>query len=100
MVTITDGKVVCTVTNGAYREVYSKQGFKICGAEEPKPEVSDPVDPDDEFVKSVEEKPLAQWSKDDIKKYASIFGIDISGTRNVEDARVVIRKYREEADAE
>lgn len=100
MVTITNGKQVFTVTNGAFREIYSKQGFSIYDPS--KPTAAEKVEPtelsDDDFVEAVEEKPISKWSKAEVRRYAEVFGIDISGTKNVSEAKTLIKDFRAEAE--
>jgi hypothetical protein len=56
---------------------------------------------DDEFIEHLEEKPLNKWNKAEVKRYAEVFGIDISGTKSIVEARDVIRLFKsEEEDAE
>lgn len=100
MVTITNGKQVFTVTNGAYREIYAKQGFSIYDPSKPSAtEKAEPTELDDDsFVEAVEEKPISKWSKAEVRRYAEVFGIDISGTRNVSEAKALVREFRAEAD--
>lgn len=100
MVNITNGKETFKVTTGAYRDVYSKQGWmvvddkKVANDEKARPETEMT---DDEFVEKLEEKPIAQWNKTEVKKYSQFYGIDISKTKNIEEARTIIRKFRSEA---
>lgn len=101
MVTITNGKDVFTVTNGAFNAIYKKQGFTVYDQsknEKPKHESASEASEmtDDEFVEHLEEKPLNNWNKTAVKRYAEIFGIDISGTRNIDEARDVIRQFKSE----
>ena len=102
MVTITNGKDIFTVTNGAFNAIYKKQGFTVydqSNKEKPKHEYASEMT-DDEFVEHLEEKPLNNWNKTDVKRYAEIFGIDISGTKNIDEARDIIREFKsEEEDA-
>lgn len=103
MVTITNGKDVFTVTNGAFSAIYEKQGFTIY---DPSKKTKNDVEAasettDDEFVEHLEEKPLNKWNKAEVKRYAEVFGIDISGTKSIVEARDVIRLFKsEEEDAE
>lgn len=103
MVTITNGKDVFTVTNGAFSAIYKKQGFTIY---DPSKKTKKNVETasemtDDEFVELLEEKPLNKWNKTEIKRYAEVFGIDISGTKSISEARDIIRQFRSyEEDAE
>lgn len=103
MVTITNGKDVFTVTNGAFNAIYKKQGFTVYDPSKnvkPKYETVSEMT-DDEFVEHLEEKPLNKWNKTEVKRYAEVFGIDISGTKSIAEARDVIRQFKsEEEDAE
>ena len=105
MVTITNGTDVYTVTRGAFESLYAKQGFEICKQRKKAEHVDEKHDEltDDEFVEKLEEKPLAEWGKIEVKRYAEIFGIDISGTKNIDEARDLIREFKadeEEYEAE
>ena len=98
MVTITNGKEVFSVTKGAFESIYKKQGFKIAKAKKEKP-VEEKTKhnelTDEEFVEKLDEKPLNSWSKVEVKRFASIFGIDISATKNINEARDLIRDFKE-----
>lgn len=126
MVKITNGVDVIEVTRGAFENIYKSQGFVEADApKEKKQEVKEnPEDkqkPRDEeeqkegskepdeleeeteeseeqkFVKELEEKPLTSWNKKEIKKYCSIVGIDISGTKSAEEAKEIIKNFLAEA---
>ena len=51
---------------------------------------------DEQFVHELEKKPLAQWNKDEVKKYATICGVDISGTKNAQEAKERIKAFIDE----
>lgn len=51
---------------------------------------------DEQFVQDIEKKPLAQWNKDEVKRYASICGVDISGTKNAQEAKERIKAFIDE----
>lgn len=94
---ITDGVSEIEVSQGAFENIYSKQGFT-----EVKHELVEEAEPvektDEEIAADIEEKPLSTWDKADIKKYADVYGIDLSGTKNIEEARDIIREFRDEAE--
>lgn len=96
-VRITDGVSEIEVSQGAFENIYSKQGFT-----EVKHELVEEAEPvektDEEIAADIEEKPLSTWDKADIKKYADVYGIDLSGTKNIEEARDLIREFRDEAE--
>lgn len=103
MVKITNGRDIFEVTEGAFEGIFIHQGFvKVDGKkEEPKiilEEVEIPVvDAADEFDDETEdvenEKPVSQWTKAEVKEFAKANGIDISGTKNVNEAKEIIKQF-------
>lgn len=75
-------------------------------ATEDESEVADEVEEEDEedeeaaddeaFVEDILEKPLSQWTPDELKKFAEIKNIDTSKAKKVSEARSIIKKYLEE----
>ena len=51
---------------------------------------------DDKYCEEILEKPIAKWSKEEIKKFAEIKEIDITGTKNAGEARDRIKAYLED----
>lgn len=96
MVKITNGVNVFEVTRGAFDGIYSRQGYEL--VEENKIEL--PVEPaktdDEKFLDEIIEKPLSQWNKDEVKRYAILKGIDITGTKNAGEAKELIKQFQEE----
>lgn len=121
MVKITNGIKTLTVTRGAFNGIYKSQGYvevnpEVLGATSPSA-VADSLDEntnadaevadaevvgtnmetmsadDAKFIVEAKEKPLSQWGKSDVKRYANIMGIDISGTRNVGEAKNIIKAH-------
>lgn len=91
MVKITNGINVIEVTNGAFETVYKGQGYhKVV---EQQAVVSAPVKDEGQdagevdHIVELEEKPVSQWSKAEVKEYAEAKGIDLSGTKNVNEAK-------------
>lgn len=91
MVKITNGINVIEVTNGAFETVYKGQGYhKVV---EQQAFVSAPVKDEGQdagevdHITELEEKPVSQWSKAEVKEYAEAKGIDLSGTKNVNEAK-------------
>lgn len=102
MVKITNGRDVFEVTEGAFEGIFIHQGFKKCDEAKTKSinvidEVEIPViDAADEFdeVEDEEiEKPVSQWTKAEVKEFAKVNGIDISGTKNVNEAKEIIKQF-------
>lgn len=95
MVKITNGVNVFEVTRGAFDGIYSRQGYTLVedvkvGTENTgTPEKSE----DEKFIEEIIEKPISQWSKDEIKRFAALEGIDISGTKNAGEAKEIIKEF-------
>lgn len=91
MVKITNGINVIEVTNGAFETVYKGQGYHKVA--EQQAVVSAPVKDEGQDagevdrIAELEEKPVSQWSKAEVKEYAEAKGIDLSGTKNVNEAK-------------
>ena len=107
MIKITNGSEVYQVTNGAYETVYKPMGFvpvegfvpaveaaAVVDAE-PEQSVSDEewtdaeseVDEDAAWCEELKKKPIGQWNKTEVKRYAEIRGIDITGTKSINEAK-------------
>lgn len=98
MVKITNGKNVFEVTRGAFDGIYSRQGYTIMDEQIPgQQEIKVPEKTEDEvFIDEIIEKPVSQWTKDEVKKFAALKGIDISGTKNAGEAKELIKQFLEE----
>ena len=97
MVLITNGVNRFWVTKGAFSGVYSKQGYTIENDKKviAAVQMPSPKSLDEKFLEEVEEKPLSQWSKDEVKKFAALKDIDLSGTKNINEAKVLIKDFME-----
>ena len=98
MVKITNGVNVYEVTKGAFDGIYSRQGYRKVEeqhAVDVTPEESNiPVrDEAEAFCAEILEKPIGQWNKDEVKKFAEIKGIDITGTKNANEAKERIKAF-------
>lgn len=99
MVKITNGRDTFEVTEGAFEGIFVHQGFKKVDDKKDKPkiildEVEIPVvDAADEFDELEDEKPVSQWTKAEVKEFAKANGIDISGTKNVNEAKEIIKQF-------
>lgn len=96
---ITNGTIIIEVTEGAYESIFKAQGYTEVDApvvvetkvEEP---VTEPEkDEDDLFVEELLEKPIGSWNGKEVKKFAEIKGIDISGTKNANEAKEIIKDF-------
>ena len=53
-------------------------------------------DEDATFVEEILEKPLSQWTNDEVKEFVRIKNIDTSGVQKVSQVRAIIKAYLEE----
>ena len=103
MVTITKGSNVLVVTRGAFENMYKCQGYtevkQETGATQFAPEVPVEVVTEDsdevKEAKAMEEKPLSQWTKAEVRRYAELKGISLAGTKNVTEAKALIQSAME-----
>lgn len=100
MVKITNGKEFFEVTRGAFDGIYSRQGYTIINEKKAKQDngksKENKLSEDDKFLNEIIEKPISQWSKDEVKRVATLKGIDISGTKNATEAKEIIKKFLNE----
>lgn len=53
---------------------------------------------DEVFVNAIQKKPLASWNKEEVKRYASIFDIDLTGTKSANEAKERIKAFMNNAE--
>lgn len=100
MVKITNGVDIFEVTRGAYDTIYSRQGYKIfkennkAVSEDEVPEITEKTE-DEKFLEEVVTRPVSQWSKDELKHFAALKDIDISGVKNAGEAKAIIKEFIE-----
>lgn len=97
MVKITNGINLIEVSKGAFESIYKAQGYYIPkDNKKPLKEHTKPIkDVKKEVVDDITKKPLSKWTKDEVKKYANDYNIDISNTKNVNEAKDIISEYLE-----
>lgn len=105
MVKITNGINVFEVTRGAFDGIYSRQGYTIMDekkAATEKVEVTETPEKteDEKFLDEIIEKPISQWNKEEVKRFAVLKGIDIAGTKNAGEAKAIIKDFIEAASQE
>ena len=97
MVKITNGVNVFEVTRGAFDGIYSRQGYTLIDEKTETKTHKETVAPkkseDEIFVEELLKKPISQWNKDEIKRFAAINKIDISGTKNASEAKEIIKSF-------
>lgn len=97
MIKVTNGIHVFEVTRGAFDGIYSHQGYYIMPDsknKEVEAEAEEKTE-DDIFAEELLEKPISQWNKEEVKKFAAIKGINISGTKNPNQAKEIIKSFLE-----
>lgn len=106
MVKITNGVNVFEVTRGAFDGIYSRQGYTIMnekaaeGAKTSEAPKAHEKTEDEIFVEEILEKPISQWNKDEVKRFAGIKEIDITGTKNANEAKEIIKSFLEAQEQE
>lgn len=100
MVRITNGENVYEVTRGAFDGIYSHQGYRIIDENKPvrtQPAVVIPNEKgeDEKFIDELLEKPISQWNKTEVKRFAELKEIDITGTKNANEAKEIIKEFLE-----
>jgi len=96
MLEITNGGNVFEVTKGAFDGIYARQGYSIIDDEKHIIEDvnKEPEKTEDElFIEGILEKPISQWNKDEVKKFAELKQIDITGTKNAGEAKDRIKEF-------
>ena len=100
MITITNGVEVIEVSNGAYESVFKNQGYKpVKKAKKPAesataPQVAkeeQPANDDDAFIDEITEKPIAEWKRDELERYATIKGIEIPEGAKVPEIKAIVK---------
>lgn len=120
MVKITNFVNTFEVTQGAYDDIFKKQGFELVeetprkkkkainkpvkeavedynGEEDEWEEAEEATGKDyiaeeEAYIDELLKKPISQWNKEEVKTYASIKGLDISETKNIGEARNIIKQ--------
>lgn len=94
MVKITNFVNTFEVTQGAYDDIFKKQGFELVEEKEDKKETVEETKKTNEeaYIEELMEKPISQWNKEEVKTYASLKNIDISNTKNIGEARNIIKQ--------
>lgn len=122
-VEITNGSVYGRVSKGAFDSYYKSIGFHIVGddkssdntekdmnessnSEDVNIEDNNEEDVEDNgnednneedenvvFVQDIMEKPISQWTPDEMKKFAVIKGIDTSSAKKTSEARNIIKEF-------
>ena len=96
MVKITDGVNYFEVTTGAYEEIYKSQGFEIVddsNEDSIEDYIDDSIDDEDDDSNEDSDEPLSEWSSKKVKAFARENGIDLTGTKSVDEAKERINEF-------
>lgn len=105
MVKCTNGIDEITVPNGAYESIFKDMGFRKIDEviEEEVVNENENMNADNgkmseeednaKFIEELMEKPISEWNKEEVKRFAHLNEIDISGTKNPGEAKDIIREY-------
>ena len=110
MVKITNGINVFEVPSGAAK-AYEASGYHIVSGHdnvdkviiedevaEVVEDVANDTNDDNRFVEDIMEKPVSQWNGEEIRRYASSKGIDLTGVRTTKQARSAVIAYNNEVE--
>lgn len=103
MVKCTNGDIVILVTEGAYDSYFKDQGFTVIKENSVVEDAQTLVAPNEEeneqndgmidYMNELKEKPISQWTKKEVRDFASFNNINISETKNVGQAKEIIRDF-------
>jgi len=94
---------------------YPEKQIEGVAKEDPIPDVDEDMDQEDgqeqkedatpedneedaNFVSTIQKKPLSSWNKEEVKRYASIFDIDLTGTKSANEAKERIKAFMNNAE--
>lgn len=75
MVTITNGVDVIAVTNGAYENIYKRQGFRLYNPAAEPVAIEEPAEEGDVLI-DLTEKPVSQWSNKEMALFVEVNGLE------------------------
>lgn len=111
MVKLSNGLSTIVVPSGAVA-MYERTGFRVVkdsdventiDSDENVIDATDTEEKESEFITNLLEKPISKWTKEEVKRFANEKGININGTKSVNDAKDRIRDYinsKEKAEVE
>ena len=103
MVVIANGINEFEVSRGAYESIFQKQGYSIIVDAEAEAvednndaEATEHAEHVDKDAEALVEKPISQWTKNEVKNFIAKKGIDVSGITSFNEVKDRVRKYIEE----
>lgn len=95
MVKIKNGVNEFIVTSGAAK-IYKNQGYKVVDDSTNKVEnasVDKTMTDSEKFCEEMSEKPISQWTQEELKKFTDIKKIDISSAKKVSEVKEIVKRY-------
>ena len=84
------------MTSGAAK-ILEKQGYQVkkIAKDNDKHQADEQAEmsDDEKFVNEVAVKPIAQWTKSEVKRYTELTGLDTSGAKTVADVKEIIKQH-------
>lgn len=103
MVIVTNGINEFEVSRGAYESIFQKQGYSIVVDTETEvvennkdAAAAEPAKQVDKDAEALMEKPISQWTKNEVKSFIDKKRIDVSGITSFNEVKDRVRKYIEE----
>lgn len=103
MINITNGINEFEVSRGAYESIFQKQGYSIVVNTETEvvennkdAAAAEPAKQVDKDAEALMEKPISQWTKNEVKSFIDKKKIDVSGITSFNEVKDRVRKYIEE----
>ena len=120
MVDITNGINIITVAKGAFDGIYKHQGYTLVhdyassiqvkpseniksednnyidetkGLKNNSQEETDKADDSESLENELLEKPIGQWSQEELREYAEENGISLEGVTKAKEARNIIKNF-------
>ena len=103
MIIITNGINEFEVSRGAYESIFRKQGYSVVVDTETEvvennkdAAAAEPAKQVDKDAEALMEKPISQWTKNEVKSFIDKKRIDVSGITSFNEVKDRVRKYIEE----
>lgn len=91
MVNITDGTHEFSVTEGAFEDIFKKQGYVEVAEDKAalKSELEAQAD-------SLDDKPVSMWTKQELKAYCDAHGISLEDVTSTDEVRKRVLEHQEQ----
>lgn len=102
MVTIRRGGHICKVSASAYNKIYKPKGYIVINTDatmQTKPQIDDgiyseenDIAEEDVTADDVETIPISEMNQEQLREFAKIHDIDLSGIKKLSEARRIVRE--------